>query len=155
MVPPDRGERATVMLIKIDGNTPVPPYEQLRAQLAARIADRTLPVGTRLPTIRQLAADLGLAANTVARAYRELEAAGLVETRGRAGSFVSAGGERARAEASVAARHYAATIRRLGLTRQEALSIASAALDVALTSDKTAVPATGSRVRAVPAAEPP
>jgi len=144
------------LLIKIDEQSPVPPYEQLRAQLAAQITDRTLPVGTRLPTIRQLAADLGLAANTVARAYRELEAAGLVETRGRAGSFVSAGGERARAEASAAARDYAATIRRLGLTRQEALRIVSAALDVALASSAAVAPAaTAPRVRAVPGADPP
>ena len=144
------------MLIRIDGHSPVPPYEQLRAQLAARIADQSLPVGARLPTIRQLAADLGLAANTVARAYRELEAAGLVETRGRAGSFVSAGGERARLEASAAARDYAATIRRLGLTRQEALNIATAALDVALATGGAAAPgATGPRVRADPTAEPP
>src|SRR5690606_29723693 len=116
------------MLIKIDGNTPVPPYEQLRAQLAARIADRTLPVGTRLPTIRQLAADLGLAANTVARAYRELEAAGLVETRGRAGSFVSAAGDQRLARAQEAAARYAEVVRGLGIGRDEALEIAAAAL---------------------------
>ena len=58
-----------------------------------------LPAGTKLPTVRQLAADLGLAANTVARAYRELEADGVVETHGRRGTFVSsaalASGERA------------------------------------------------------------
>src|SRR5690606_30513209 len=46
------------MLIRIDPGSPVPPYEQLRAQLASQIADRTLPVGTRLPTIRQPAGDL-------------------------------------------------------------------------------------------------
>jgi DNA-binding transcriptional regulator YhcF (GntR family) len=52
-------------------------------------------VGTRLPTIRRLAADLGLAVNTVGRAYRELEEAGLIETGGAAGSFVSVAGGRA------------------------------------------------------------
>ena len=71
------------VLISVDPDSAVPPYEQVRAQLAELIGDGRLPVGTRLPTVRQLAADLGLAANTVARAYRELEAAGLLETRGR------------------------------------------------------------------------
>ncbi|GGN85150.1 hypothetical protein GCM10010112_65270 [Actinoplanes lobatus] len=55
----------------IDSASPVPPFEQLRAQLAGQIQDRTLAVGTRLPTIRRLAADLGLAVNTVGRAYRD------------------------------------------------------------------------------------
>lgn len=77
-------------MIVIDSHSPVPPFEQLRAQLARQIQDHTLAVGTRLPTIRRLAADLGLAANTVGRAYRELEEAGLIETRRAAGSFVSA-----------------------------------------------------------------
>jgi DNA-binding transcriptional regulator YhcF (GntR family) len=115
-------------LITIDGRSPVPPYEQLRAQLAGRISDRTLAVGTRLPTVRQLAADLGLAANTVARAYRELEESGLIETRGRAGSFVSAAGEHARQRAQSAALDYAATVTGLGIDRDEALNIVRAAL---------------------------
>ena len=68
-------------MIVIDSASPVPPFEQLRAQLARQIQDRTLAVGTRLPTIRRLAADLGLAVNTVGRAYRALEEAGLIETR--------------------------------------------------------------------------
>jgi DNA-binding transcriptional regulator YhcF (GntR family) len=48
-----------------------------------------LPPGSRLPTIRQLAADLGIAAGTVARAYRELEAAGIIVTRGRHGTHIA------------------------------------------------------------------
>lgn len=115
-------------MITIDTASPVPPYEQVRSQLATQISDRTLAAGTRLPTVRRLAADLGLAVNTVARAYRELEEAGLVETRGRAGTFVSAAGERSRAAAVRAAREYAATVRSLGLDRAEALHIVEAAL---------------------------
>ncbi|HEV2783856.1 MAG TPA: GntR family transcriptional regulator [Actinophytocola sp.] len=115
-------------MITIDTASAVPPYEQVRAQLAGQISDRTLAVGTRLPTVRRLAADLGLAVNTVARAYRELEEAGLVETRGRAGTFVSAAGERSRAAAAKAAREYAAIARSLGLDRAEALSIVRAAI---------------------------
>lgn len=49
-----------------------------------------LPVGSRLPAIRQLAGDLGLAAGTVARVYRELEAAGVLRTARRAGTVVAA-----------------------------------------------------------------
>lgn len=115
-------------MITIDNGSPVPPYEQVRSQLAEQINDGTLAVGTRLPTVRRLAADLGLAANTVARAYRELEDAGLVDTRGRAGTFVSATGDRSRAAAANAAREYAATVKALGLSPLEALKIVTAAI---------------------------
>jgi DNA-binding transcriptional regulator YhcF (GntR family) len=116
-------------VIGIDAGSPVPPYEQLRSQLARQIGDRTLAVGTRLPTVRRLAADLGLAVNTVARAYRELEESGLVETRGRAGTFVAAAGELVREQAQRAAREYAAIVTGLGLEREEALRIVAAALN--------------------------
>lgn len=115
-------------MIRIDADSPVPPFEQVRTALAQQMADRTLPVGTRLPTVRALAAELGIAAGTVARAYRELETAGLVETRGRAGTFVSAAGDQRLALAQDAATRYAATVRALGIGRAEALEIAAAAL---------------------------
>lgn len=115
-------------MIVIDAASPTPPYEQLRAQLAKQIQDRTLAVGTRLPTIRRLAADLSLAVNTVGRAYRELEEAGLIETRGRAGSFVTAGGEQALEQARRAAHDYAAVITSIGIDPIEAIRIVEAAL---------------------------
>ncbi|MFD8564597.1 GntR family transcriptional regulator [Streptosporangium canum] len=115
-------------MIVIDAASPVPPFEQLRAQLARQIQERTLAVGARLPTIRHLAADLGLAVNTVGRAYRELEEAGLIETRGRAGSFVSAAGEEGRERARRAAADYAAVIASVGLDPAEAIRIVQAAL---------------------------
>ncbi|MFI5910365.1 GntR family transcriptional regulator [Dactylosporangium sp. NPDC051541] len=115
-------------MIVIDATSPVPPFEQLRAQLAAQIQDHTLPVGTRLPTIRRLAADLGLAVNTVGRAYRELEEATMIETRGAAGSYVSATGEQARARAAQAAADYAAVIASVGIDANEAIRIVTAAL---------------------------
>lgn len=115
-------------MITIDSTSPTPPYEQIRLGLAQQISDRTLPVGTKLPTVRGLAAQLGLAVNTVARAYRELEEAGIIETRGRSGSFVSAGGQRTRAEAQEAALAYARATARLGLDPDEALTIVAAAL---------------------------
>jgi DNA-binding transcriptional regulator YhcF (GntR family) len=115
-------------MIRIDASSPVPPYEQVRSLLAGQIVDRTLAVGTRLPTVRRLAAELGLAINTVARSYRELEAAGLVETRGRAGTFVAAAGQFARQRAQSAAQEFAATAIGLGLDPDEALRIVEAAL---------------------------
>jgi DNA-binding transcriptional regulator YhcF (GntR family) len=117
-------------VISIDSASAMPPYEQVRSQFAQQITDRVLAVGTKLPTVRALAVDLGLAANTVARAYRELEEAGLIETRGRAGTFVSAGGQRSRAVAQQAARDYAAQVRALGLDVQEGLDIVRAALGI-------------------------
>jgi DNA-binding transcriptional regulator YhcF (GntR family) len=115
-------------VIVIEPGSPVPPFEQLRAQLARQIQDRTLAVGTRLPTIRRMAADLGLAANTVGRAYRELEEAGLIETRGAAGSYVSAAGEQARERAQRAAAEYAAVVSSVGIELNEAIRIVRAAL---------------------------
>lgn len=115
-------------MIVIDSASPVPPFEQLRTQLARQIQDRTLAVGTRLPTIRRMAADLGLAVNTVGRAYRELEEAGLIETRGAAGSFVSAAGEKGRERARHAAAEYAAVIASVGIDTNEAIRIVQAAL---------------------------
>ncbi|TXS51771.1 GntR family transcriptional regulator [Streptomyces sp. uw30] len=76
--------------VRVDTTSQVPPYEQIRAQLAALIRTGQMTEGERLPTVRQLAADLGLAPGTVARAYRELEAAELIRTRRGAGTRVAA-----------------------------------------------------------------
>jgi DNA-binding transcriptional regulator YhcF (GntR family) len=107
------------MEVRIDQASPVAPYEQLRTQVAAQAADGRLPAGTKLPTVRQLATDLGLAANTVARAYRELEADGVVQTRGRAGTFVSSDVIAGDSGAGLA-EEYVAAARRRGLTLAEA-----------------------------------
>ena len=63
--------------ISIDMSSAIPPFEQVRSQLAALISAGILTPGTRLPTVRDLAADLGIAVGTVTRAYRELETLGL------------------------------------------------------------------------------
>jgi len=73
----------------IHSDSSTPPFEQLRQQIAADIASGELAPGERLPTVRSLAESLGLAVNTVARAYRELETIGVIRTEGRRGSFVS------------------------------------------------------------------
>lgn len=78
--------------IVIDLGAATPPYEQVRAQIASLIAVGELAQGARLPTVRSLAADLGVAVGTVARAYKELEAAEWVATNRRQGTTVSARG---------------------------------------------------------------
>lgn len=104
----------------IDHTAAVPPYEQLRTAIASRAASGALPAGSKLPTVRALAAELGLAVNTVARAYRELEADGVVVTEGRRGTFVAASIAGSSESAAEAATAYAAAARRLGLTLTEA-----------------------------------
>jgi DNA-binding transcriptional regulator YhcF (GntR family) len=115
------------MLI-IDPKSAVPPFEQLRVQLVEQIRTGTVAPGAKLPTVRRLAEDLSLAANTVARTYRELESVGLIETRGRNGSFVAAHGDAAERGAQEAARAYADRIRQLGVGADEALEYVRAAL---------------------------
>ncbi|MGH3450905.1 MAG: GntR family transcriptional regulator [Haloechinothrix sp.] len=116
------------MKVRIDQASATSPYEQVRTQVARQINDGSLPVGTRLPTVRALAAELGIAPNTAARAYRELEEAGLLETRGRAGTFVGSGGDRSRLRLQQAAADYAHAATSLGISQDEALSIVRAAL---------------------------
>ncbi|GII22469.1 GntR family transcriptional regulator [Planosporangium mesophilum] len=115
-------------MIEVDPASPVPPYEQVRARIAALAGEGQLAAGTRLPTVRQLAGDLGLAVNTVARAYRELEAAGLVQTRGRHGTFVTHRASGVPAEAERLAARYAEQTRHLGLSPAQALDLVHAAL---------------------------
>lgn len=97
-----------------------PPFDQLRSQIARRAATGDLAPGAKLPTVRALAAELGLATNTVARAYRELEADRVVVTEGRRGTFIAATAAASSTDARAAAEEYVAAARRLGLARSEA-----------------------------------
>ena len=115
-------------MIVVDPRSPVPPYEQLRAQLLDAVVSGELAPGARLPTVRRLAEDLALAPGTVARAYRELEASRVIETRGRNGTFVSPHGDPARQEAQRAAARYVEQMRMLRLDADEALALVAAAL---------------------------
>jgi len=85
----DRAESEGSVIIRVDDNSPMPAFEQIRRQIVAMAVSGVLPPGKRLPTIRQLAKDLGIAPGTVARAYQELEREGVLETRGRHGSFIT------------------------------------------------------------------
>ncbi len=114
--------------LKIHISDGAPPYEQVRAQISEQARSGALPAGYRLPTVRGLADSLGLAANTVAKAYRALETDGVIETRGRNGTFVAAAGSAAEREGAAAALAYAERARRLGLTRADALAAVEDAL---------------------------
>jgi len=118
----------TVNLI-VDLKGRVPVYEQIRAQLAGYISTGTLGPGDRLPTVRGLATDLGIAINTVGRAYSELESAGLVSTRRRVGTVVTAA-DRAPIPQDVveAADRLAAAVAKAELSEQVAIDVLHAAL---------------------------
>ncbi|MDH4366388.1 MAG: GntR family transcriptional regulator [Acidimicrobiia bacterium] len=80
------------MILRVDPSQALPVYEQIRQQVTRMAVTGTLAPGTRLPTIRQLAADLGLAKGTVAKAYELLELSAVVESKGHKGTFVRAVG---------------------------------------------------------------
>jgi DNA-binding transcriptional regulator YhcF (GntR family) len=109
------------VILEVDPASHVPPYEQVRSQVVALVDAGALVPGTRLPTVRRLADDLGLAPNTVARAYRELEQSGVVVTRGRHGTFVAVRGEDREREAAVAAQTYVRRLRELEVDVDAAL----------------------------------
>jgi GntR family transcriptional regulator len=79
-----------VAIISVDARDPTPIYAQLERGLRAAVATGRLRPGDQLPTVRQLAVDLRVNANTVARVYAELERAGAIETRRGVGSFIRA-----------------------------------------------------------------
>jgi DNA-binding transcriptional regulator YhcF (GntR family) len=115
----------TLSTVTVDVLDPTPPYEQLRRQLADLIGAGVLSPGDRLPPVRQLAADLGLAAGTVGRTYRELEQSGYVRSRRGGGTRVAptppttATPQRALEEAAAA---YLDRARVLGMSADEAVA---------------------------------
>ncbi len=115
--------------ITVDVKAPTPPYEQIRGQIAGYVRGGLLRDGDRLPTMRALAADLGVATGTVARAYAELEAAGLVTSRRRTGTVVT-GTAPVPAEEAVraAADELAARAREAGVDGETVLAIVRTAL---------------------------
>lgn len=106
--------------IVLDTGSPEPVFSQICSAISAEVAFGRLQPGMRLPTTRALASELQVAVNTVAKAYRELEIAGVVEGRGRQGTFVvdqsGTAGERE-------ALRFATSMRDLGLSRDEALAL--------------------------------
>lgn len=110
-------------MITLDAASPIPPFEQIRSQIADLVRTGHLADGQRLPTVRQLAADLRVAPGTVARAYTALEQQGLIRTRRSRGTTVIAPAGAPPPDARTAAATYAHTLRDLGLTLDDALTL--------------------------------
>ncbi len=119
------------MIIRLDPESAAPPYAQLREQISTMIRSGVLLEGARLPAIRHLANDLGVAVNTVGRAYRELELEGLVAPMGRHGTVVRTRTARSaparRAEVASAATTFAIEAHHRGATLDQALDAVRAA----------------------------
>jgi GntR family transcriptional regulator len=119
------------MRIRLDHTTPVPPFEQIRAQIALHVAAGRLTPGDRLPAIR---GELDVSTNTIARAYRELITAGIAEASGRRGTRITAAPPVAHDVAQrseqieEAADRFALTARELHVTTDEALEVIIIAL---------------------------
>ena len=114
---------------RLDTESSVPPFEQIKLRILDLASSGELAVGSKLPSVRSLATDLGVAANTVARAYRELEQTGVVITAGRSGTAVASGGDMIAAQVASAAEAFAAVVRDLGMPTTQALKIVTAALE--------------------------
>jgi DNA-binding transcriptional regulator YhcF (GntR family) len=119
--------------VRLDPDSRAPASEQVRAGIARAVRLGRLSAGERLPTVRELAADLGLAVNTVARAYRKLESDGLVAAQGRRGTFVvdllPISPREAETRLAVAARAYARRARQLGADERSTLRALRRALE--------------------------
>jgi DNA-binding transcriptional regulator YhcF (GntR family) len=116
------------LTVAVDLGSSVPPYEQVRMQVIEAVDRGSVVAGAKLPTVRTLADALGIAPNTVARSYRELKRDAVIETRGRAGSFIAASGDATQRQAQEAAAVFAARIHQLRLDPAEALELVRAAL---------------------------
>lgn len=118
------------MIIHVDASSPLPVFEQMRSQIERLIASGQLRAGTKLPTIRQLAHDLGVARGTVNKVYDSLARDGLIETAGRHGTTVLDGTHATTSahDLDAAADTLAVVTRQLGFDPQAA----HAALDAAL-----------------------
>lgn len=113
----------------VDPRDPTPLYAQLERGILAAIATGHLPVGSQLPTVRQLAVDLRVNANTVARVYTQLERSGVLETRRGVGTFVAgklppATADRSARDAALltAARKYLAAAAAAGASPEQAIA---------------------------------
>lgn len=120
------------LTLAVDTRSAIPPYEQIRLQLLDALKSGLLRAGERLPSIRQLAGDLGLATNTVGRAFKELESEGFIESRGPLGSFVgktkTLSQKERRKLLDAAAESFALEAKRLGIDSADALNAVRAAL---------------------------
>jgi GntR family transcriptional regulator len=120
------------MIVSVNRDSVEPPNEQLTRQFTRLIAAGQLERGARLPTVRQLASDLGVAPNTVARCYNDLELCGLIVTNGRHGTSVASGPDQAKArlrdELLRAAQSFVELARSSGASGEETLRAVRSAI---------------------------
>ena len=106
----------------IDENSKTPPFEQIKQQVLDAVRSGSAQVDEKLPAIRPLATQLGLAVNTVARSYRELEELGAVITSGRSGTRISAHAVGPEIALRQHAHTFAHAAQGLGITLEDALA---------------------------------
>ena len=106
--------------IALDPDSAEPVFAQICSAIRVDVTSGRLAAGVRLPTTRALAAELDVAVNTVAKAYRELELEGVVEGRGRHGTYVM---DLADTAAERETMRFVTTMRNLGVTREETLAL--------------------------------
>jgi DNA-binding transcriptional regulator YhcF (GntR family) len=110
-------------MLSLDAASATPPYEQLRLQIAQQVTSGQLPPGAQLLTVRRLAEDLGVAPNTVARAYKELELEGYVRTGGRRGTVVADQRVKVDDEARRSVADFTQRMKDLGVSPQDTLRL--------------------------------
>lgn len=113
--------------IELDNADKTAPYQQVRQQILVAISKERLKAGTKLPSVRALAEQLGLAVNTAAKVYKDLEATGAVVTRGRHGTIVQATGTEGSIAVADAASELAGVATRWGISEKAALDYVRAA----------------------------
>ena len=116
-------------MLVIDPRSAIPPFEQVRTQIVELVRTGGLKPDARLPAVRKLAADLGIAPNTVARTYRELERAGVIITRGRHGTFIAADTPSDRQRVESAASTFVREARAAQLSHDDAIALVTRALN--------------------------
>ena len=89
-LPTGGGSRVAGVVLLVDPASSDPPFRQLKGQIVEAISRGKLTAGTRMPAVRKLAEEVGVSTATAAKVYREIEEAGVLEGRGRSGTFVSA-----------------------------------------------------------------
>jgi GntR family transcriptional regulator len=120
------------VIVSINTSSAVPVYEQIRSQIAAMAESNALPAGTQLPSVRQLAKDLGIAPGTVAKAYQALDESGIASAHRRHGTVISDRATMSKpdrvAQLRAAAAAYAETARLLNVPSGTAASLVVRAL---------------------------
>ncbi len=116
------------MHVHLDSSSKTPLYEQLRSSILEQVRGGKLIAETKISTVRGLAEELGIAPHTVAKAYKELETQGVIEARGRLGTFIASGGDPTEDRAARAAMAYVAELRALGLDDERIRQLVATAL---------------------------